>query len=76
MFISRYHHIRIIRLTLPVSRTTEKCYWHIDNNGVIYVGGAAGTSQYKIDLKKQHKDWERIKVVSRYGLVSNPCQYF
>ncbi|EAO4234098.1 N-acetylneuraminate epimerase, partial [Salmonella enterica] len=34
----------------------------IDNNGVIYVGlGTAGTSWYKIDLKKQHKDWERIK---------------
>ncbi|ECF9748677.1 N-acetylneuraminic acid mutarotase, partial [Salmonella enterica] len=34
----------------------------IDNNGVIYVGlGSAGTSWYKIDLKKQHKDWERIK---------------
>lgn len=33
----------------------------IDNNGVIYVGlGSAGTSWYKIDLKKQHKDWERI----------------
>lgn len=29
----------------------------IDNNGVIYVGlGTAGTSWYKIDLKKQHKD--------------------
>ncbi|PVB68549.1 N-acetylneuraminic acid mutarotase [Salmonella enterica subsp. enterica serovar Legon] len=35
----------------------------IDNNGVIYVGlGTAGTSWYKIDLKKQHKDWERIKL--------------
>lgn len=34
----------------------------IDNNGVIYVGlGTAGTSWYKIDLKKQYKDWERIK---------------
>ncbi|ECE6132069.1 N-acetylneuraminic acid mutarotase [Salmonella enterica subsp. enterica] len=34
----------------------------IDNNGVIYVGlGTAGTSWYKIDLKKQHKDWVRIK---------------
>lgn len=34
----------------------------IDNNGVIYVGlGTAGTSWYKIDLKKQHKDWEGIK---------------
>lgn len=34
----------------------------IDNNGVIYVGlGTAGTSWYKIDLKKQHKGWERIK---------------
>lgn len=34
----------------------------IDNNGVIYVGlGTAGTSWYKIDLKKQHKYWERIK---------------
>ncbi|EJJ0115230.1 N-acetylneuraminate epimerase [Salmonella enterica] len=34
----------------------------IDNNGVVYVGlGSAGTSWYKIDLKKQHKDWERIK---------------
>lgn len=34
----------------------------IDNNGVIYVGlGTAGTSWYKIYLKKQHKDWERIK---------------
>ncbi|EOX8478170.1 N-acetylneuraminate epimerase [Salmonella enterica subsp. indica] len=34
----------------------------IDNNGVVYVGlGTAGTSWYKIDLKKQHKDWERIK---------------
>ncbi|EIV6370908.1 N-acetylneuraminate epimerase [Salmonella enterica] len=34
----------------------------IDNNGVIYVGlGTAGTSWYKIDLKKQHKDWKRIK---------------
>ncbi|EBI1925732.1 N-acetylneuraminate epimerase [Salmonella enterica] len=34
----------------------------IDNNGVIYVGlGTAGTSWYKIDLKKQNKDWERIK---------------
>lgn len=34
----------------------------IDNNGVIYVGlGTAGTSWYKIDLKNQHKDWERIK---------------
>ncbi|ENY3295057.1 N-acetylneuraminate epimerase [Salmonella enterica subsp. enterica serovar Hvittingfoss] len=34
----------------------------IDNNGVIYVGlGTAGTSWYKIDLKKQHKDWECIK---------------
>ncbi len=33
----------------------------IDNNGVIYVGlGSAGTSWYKIDLKKKHKDWERI----------------
>ncbi|EHB6339729.1 N-acetylneuraminate epimerase [Salmonella enterica subsp. enterica serovar Infantis] len=36
----------------------------IDNNGVIYVGlGTAGTSWYKIDLKKQHKDWERIKSI-------------
>ncbi|EGL5394938.1 N-acetylneuraminic acid mutarotase, partial [Salmonella enterica] len=34
----------------------------IDNNGVVYVGlGSEGTSWYKIDLKKQHKDWERIK---------------
>ncbi|MDJ7444356.1 N-acetylneuraminate epimerase [Salmonella enterica] len=33
----------------------------IDNNGVIYVGlGSAGTSWYKIDLRKKHKDWERI----------------
>lgn len=33
----------------------------IDNNGVVYVGlGSAGTTWYKIDLKKQHKIWERI----------------
>jgi N-acetylneuraminate epimerase len=34
----------------------------VDNNGVIYIGlGSAGSSWYKLDLKKHDKAWQQIK---------------
>lgn len=55
---SSAHAEKLPDIPVPIKNGTGT----VDNNGVIYIGlGSAGTSWYKLDLKKQDKAWQQIK---------------
>ena len=57
-FITSVHAEKLPDIPVPIKNGTGT----IDSNGVIYIGlGTAGSSWYKLDLKKDNKEWEKIK---------------